>query len=130
MYTKKAVKNLPANAGDVGLNRVGKIPWRRKRQPTPVFLPGKCHGQRSLMGHSPSGRKRIDMTYQINNKNNNTKKYNYSYVGISTLHHLGLNHCFCTALCILCVYKDATSLYIYPCPHELMNLYNKFLEVE
>ena len=32
---------------------VGKIPWRRKWQPTPLFLPGKFHGQRSLMGHSP-----------------------------------------------------------------------------
>ena len=29
---------------------VGKIPWRRKRQPTPVFLPGKSHGQKSLWG--------------------------------------------------------------------------------
>ena len=28
---------------------VGKIPWRRKWQPTPVFLPGKAHGQRSLV---------------------------------------------------------------------------------
>ena len=32
---------------------VGKIPWRRKLQPTPVFLPGKFHGQRSLVGYSP-----------------------------------------------------------------------------
>ena len=32
---------------------VGKIPWRRKRQPTPVFLPGESHGQRSLAGYSP-----------------------------------------------------------------------------
>ena len=32
---------------------VGKIPWRRKWQPTPVFLPGKFHGQRSLAGYSP-----------------------------------------------------------------------------
>ena len=32
---------------------VGKIPWRRKWQPTPVFLPGKSHGQRSLVGYSP-----------------------------------------------------------------------------
>ena len=32
---------------------VGKIPWRRKWQPTPVFLPGKSHGQRSLMGYNP-----------------------------------------------------------------------------
>ena len=31
----------------------GKIPWRRKWQPTPVFLPGKSHGQRNLAGYSP-----------------------------------------------------------------------------
>ena len=31
---------------------VGKIPWRRKQQPTPVFLPGEFHGQRSLVGYS------------------------------------------------------------------------------
>ena len=34
---------------------VGKIPWRSKRQPTPLFLPGKSHGQRSLVGYSPRG---------------------------------------------------------------------------
>ena len=32
---------------------VGKIPWRRKWQPTPAFLPGESHGQRSLAGYSP-----------------------------------------------------------------------------
>ena len=31
---------------------VGKIPWRREWQPTPIFLPGKFHGQRSLVGYS------------------------------------------------------------------------------
>ena len=36
---------------------VGKIPWRRKWQPTPVFLPGKSHGQRGLVGYSPWGHK-------------------------------------------------------------------------
>ena len=41
---------------------VGKIPWRRKWQPTPVFLPGKSQGQRSLMGHSPWGFKVSDTT--------------------------------------------------------------------
>ena len=35
-------------------NWVGKIPWRRKWQPTRVFLPGKSHGQRSLVGCSPT----------------------------------------------------------------------------
>ena len=34
---------------------IGKIPWRRKRQPTPVFLPGESHGQRSPAGYSPWG---------------------------------------------------------------------------
>ena len=51
------VKNSPANAGDIG--DVGSIPgnilWSRKRQPTPVFLPGESHGQISLAGYSLSG---------------------------------------------------------------------------
>jgi len=49
-------KNLPANTGDKrpGFSPwVGKIPWRRAWQPTPVFLPGESHGQRSLVGYSP-----------------------------------------------------------------------------
>ena len=41
---------------------VGKIPWRRKWQPTPAFLPGKFHGQRSLAGYSPWGWKESDTT--------------------------------------------------------------------
>ena len=43
---------------------VRKIPWRRKWQPTPVFLPGKSYGQRSLEGYSPWGRKELDTTEQ------------------------------------------------------------------
>ena len=31
----------------------GKIPWRRAWQPTPVFMPGKSHGQKNLVGYSP-----------------------------------------------------------------------------
>ena len=38
---------------------VRKIPWSRKWQPTPVFLPGKYHGQRRLKGYSPGGHKRV-----------------------------------------------------------------------
>ena len=41
---------------------VRKIPWRRKWQPTPVSLPGKCYGQRSLVGCSPRGCKELDRT--------------------------------------------------------------------
>ena len=40
---------------------VGKIPWRRKWQPTPVFWPEKSHGQRSLAGYSPWACKKSDM---------------------------------------------------------------------
>ena len=46
------VKNPPASAKDLGLT------W----QPTPVFLPGKSHGQRSLAGYSPWDQKELDMT--------------------------------------------------------------------
>ena len=38
---------------------VGKIPYRRKWQPTPVFLPGKFHGQQNLVGYSPWGHKEL-----------------------------------------------------------------------
>ena len=41
---------------------VGKMPGRRRWQPTPVFLPGESHGQRSLVGYSPWSRKEWDMT--------------------------------------------------------------------
>ena len=67
------VKNLPANAGDrrdMGSDSwVGMIPWRRKWQPTPVFLPGKSHGQRSMAGYSLRGHKESDTTQQLNNNN-------------------------------------------------------------
>jgi len=41
---------------------VRKIPWRRKWQPTPGFLPGKFHGERSLVGYSPWNHKQSDTT--------------------------------------------------------------------
>ena len=55
--------------GPIGLCRrcgfnpwIGKIPWRRKWQPIPVFLPGEPHGQRSLAGSSPWDHKESDAT--------------------------------------------------------------------
>jgi len=41
---------------------VEKLPWRREWQPTPVFLPGEFHGQRSLAGYSSWGHKESDTT--------------------------------------------------------------------
>jgi len=59
------VKNPPAMQETQVQSLGQKIPWRRKWQPTPVFLPGEFHGQRSLAGYSPQGRKESDMTEQI-----------------------------------------------------------------
>ena len=60
------VKNPPAKARRCKRLEfdpwVGKILWRRKWQPTPVFLLRKSHGQRSLAGYSPQGRKESDVT--------------------------------------------------------------------
>ena len=44
---------------------VGKIPWSRRWPPTPVFLPGKSQGERSVVGYSPQGRKDLDMTEHV-----------------------------------------------------------------
>ena len=56
------IKNPPANTGDTREMDpwVRKIPWRRKWKPTPVFLPEKSHGHRSLVGYSPKGCKELD----------------------------------------------------------------------
>ena len=49
------VKNLPAMKGTWFNSWIRKIPWRRKRKPTLVPLPGKLHGPRNLVGYSPRG---------------------------------------------------------------------------
>ena len=52
------VKNLFA----IQETQIGKIPWRTGSQPTSVFLPEESHGQRSVVGYSPWGRKELDTT--------------------------------------------------------------------
>ena len=63
------VKNLPANAGDIKDTTLipgwGRSPRGGSLQPTPVFLPGESHGQRSLMGYSTWGCTEWDMTEGI-----------------------------------------------------------------
>ena len=54
------VKDLPTSAGIPG--SVGKIPWSRKWQTAPVFLPGKSHGQKRLAGCSSWDCKELDTT--------------------------------------------------------------------
>ena len=58
----QVIKNLPVMQETWVQFLVGKIPWRREWQPTPVFLPGEFHGQRNLAGYRPWGHKQLDMT--------------------------------------------------------------------
>ena len=58
-----ALKNPPANAGDMSsIPGLERSPWRRKWQPTPVFLPGKSHGPKTLVCCSPWSHKELDTT--------------------------------------------------------------------
>ena len=59
------VKNLPA----IRETLVGKIPWKRAWQSTPVFLPREFHGQRNLAGYSPWGYKEADKHTAHTHKN-------------------------------------------------------------
>ena len=67
----------------------GKIPWRRKWQATPVFLPGESHRQRSLAGYSPQGRKELDTTEWLTHTE--LAYQYYSFKKYSLLHHLKNN---------------------------------------
>ena len=58
-YVYIVVKSPPASVGD--LRDLGSIPWRRAWPPTPEFLPGESHGQRSLMGCNPWGHTESDV---------------------------------------------------------------------
>ena len=57
---------------------VGKFPWRREWQSTPVFLPGKFHGQRSLVGYSLSSLKEFDMT-EYTHTHTHTHTHTYTH---------------------------------------------------
>ena len=68
-------------------------PQNRKWQPTPVFLPGKSHGQRSLAGYSPKGRKESDMSEHICILEINDKMY--IYIGNNTRLFIVLSELMC-----------------------------------
>ena len=61
----QSIENLPSIQETQFNPWVGKIPWKRKWQPTPVFLPGESHGQRSMVGYSPWGGKELDTSEQL-----------------------------------------------------------------
>ena len=103
----KLVKNLPANAG--GKRHafdpwIWKIPWSRKWQPTPVFLPGKFYRQRSLAGFSPWGR--VNMTEWLStHKNTHILGIKFSFpwpwlTGRPILNNNSSMHRICSLLCL------------------------------
>ena len=59
------VKNLPAMQETWVRSQGWEDPWEKRTDTTPVFWPGEFHGQRSLVGDSPWGRKESDMTEQL-----------------------------------------------------------------
>ena len=78
---------------------IRKIPRRRAWQPTPVFLPGESHGQRSLTGYSPKGCKELDMTEATQHACTNAHRLNNP----REQHEGGLTECFCKSkLCRGC----------------------------
>ena len=62
------VKGLPSTSSLLFCLCPDLIPWSRKRHPTPVFLPGSSHGQRSLVGYSSWGRKVWDTTERLSTR--------------------------------------------------------------
>ena len=83
---------------------VRKIPWRRARQLTPVFLPGESHGQRSLMGYSPWGHKASDMSEALmwwwsqHHLTTFTLQYSHGFSPVLK-ENLGTNWEHCTLVC-------------------------------
>ena len=65
LLVAQTVKSLPAMQETGFTPWVGKIPWRREWQPTPVFLPGESHGQRNVLGYRPWGCKESNPTEQL-----------------------------------------------------------------
>ena len=59
-------KESACHAEDLGSTPgLGRPLWRRERQPTPVFLPGEFHGQRSKVGYGPQGCEEWDRTWPL-----------------------------------------------------------------
>ena len=72
-------KESTYNAGDLSsVPGSGRIPWRREWLTNPVFLPAEFNGQRSLMGYSPQGHKKLNITQLL------THTHNFNIHGINS----------------------------------------------
>ena len=82
---------------------VRKIPWRRTWQPTPVFLPGESHGQRSLAGYSPQDQKELDMEKAMA-PHSSTLAWKISWTeepgGLQSMRSQRVGHDWATSVCV------------------------------
>ena len=68
--------------------------WRRKWQPTPVFLPGESHGRRSLVGCSPWGRTELDMTERLSSSSSIGRTVSAYILDDNTMPNMLKKRCF------------------------------------
>ena len=100
---------------------MGKIKgfcWRRKWQPTPVFLPGESHGQRSLVGYSPWSHKEVDTTDQI------THTHTHTRVSVHLTHSWDMHLCRIFSICHL----SGASKLCFPIPSFLRAHHGEWLQ--
>ena len=94
--------------------RSGNIPWRRKLQPTPVFLPGESHGQICLAGYSPQGHKELYTTQRLTN-NKRSFVTERVIIAAATVYLLSLNSYFISLLLLFCPCPEACQILVL-CP--------------
>ena len=111
----QTVKTPPAIQETLVQTLVGRIPWSRKWLPTPAFLHGESHGERSLAGYSPWGHKELDTTEQL------TLHFSYQLWGFkcfltrptktfwNRLSYFIL--CGCLFVCLFLIYNIVNQLY-------------------
>ena len=108
---------------------VEKIPWRKDRLPTPVFLPGEFHEQRSLAGYSPWGRKDLDLTewlstaqHSIQVQSKNVSVSFSMWISIHSSAVCWINLSFSVEL--LCTFGEVKR------PHERINFWISFWSID
>ena len=88
---------------------VRKIPWRRTWQPTPLFLPGKSHGQRSLAGYSPCGHKRVRHNWETKQR----LRYMYIYTYYINTYIYRPTHIFYLIKIIFHKFRNIPTLWLF-----------------
>ena len=109
-------KKIPLASRRYGFDPwVRKIPWRRKWEPIPVFLPGKSRGQRSLVGHSPWSCKRVghDLGTKQQQQNLNTWHLRQRNWRKSAIKATSLGKFLLPEFCVMSSHSFQTQLYYF-----------------